>query len=191
MLIKHRGSDGLTINFYRASQDIIKEDLKKMLNWTRKKDKIGGPTNSSFLALIPKDKSPLTLDRFIPISLCNTSYKIMSKTLASRMKSIMGRLILDSQGGFVTGRQILNNIIIIQEQIHSSMERKKQGLVIKLDMENAFHRSNHFFLFEIMSKFGFSKRFVRWVKACISRLWIAPLVNGRPSKLFQATRGLR
>ena len=46
--------DGFTINFYIAKWDIIKEDLKKMLNWTRKKDKISGATNSSFLALIPK-----------------------------------------------------------------------------------------------------------------------------------------
>ena len=85
--------NGFTINFYRAAWDIIKEDLKKMLNWTRKKDKIGGETNSSFLALIPKEKNPSTLDRSRPISLCNTSYKILSKNLASRMKSIMGRLI--------------------------------------------------------------------------------------------------
>ena len=43
------------INFYRAAWDIIKEDLKKMLNWTRKKDEIGGATNSTFLDFIPKD----------------------------------------------------------------------------------------------------------------------------------------
>ena len=70
------------------------------------------------------------------------------------------------------------------------MERKQQGMAIKLDMENAFDRLNHFFIFEIMSKFGFYKRFVRWVKACISNRWIAPLVNDRPTKLFQAARGL-
>ena len=67
---------------------------------------------------------------------------------------------------------------------------KQQGMAIKLDMENAHDMVNHFFLFEVMSKFGFSKIFVRWVKFCISRSWIAPLVNGRPSKFFQATRGL-
>ena len=102
----------------------------------------------------------------------------------------MGRLISYSQGGFVARRQILDNIIIVQESIHSSVERKKQGMAIKLDMTNAFDRVNHLFLFEIMFKFGFSKRFVKWVKACINRSWITPLVNGRPSKFFQATMGL-
>ena len=100
------------------------------------------------------------------------------------MKNIMGCLISDSQGGFEAGHQILNNIIMVQESIHSSVERKQQGMAIKLDMENAFDRVNHFFLFEVMSRFGFSERFVRWVKACISKPWIVPLVNGRPSKFF-------
>ena len=98
------------------------------------------------------------LDRFKPISLCNTSYKILSKILATRVKSIMGRLISDSQGVFVAGRQILDKIIIVQESIHSSMENKQQCMAIKLYVANAFDRVNHFFLFEIMSKFGFSKR---------------------------------
>ena len=64
-------------------------------------------------------------------------------------------------------------------------------MAIKLDMANAFDRLNHFFLFEIMSKFGFSIRFIRWIKACIDSPWIAPLVNGKPTKFFQATRGIR
>ena len=51
---KSPGPEGFTINFYRVAWDIIKEDLKKILNWTRKKDKIGGATNSTFLDLIPK-----------------------------------------------------------------------------------------------------------------------------------------
>ena len=55
---KSPGPDAFTIKFYRVAWDIIKEDLKKMLNWTREKDKIRGATNSTFLDLIPKEKTP-------------------------------------------------------------------------------------------------------------------------------------
>ena len=103
----------------------------------------------------------------------------------------MKHLISDSQEGFVVEWPILDNIIIVQEAIHSSLEIKQQGMAIKLDMANAFDRVNHFFLFEIMSRLGFSKRFIRWTKACIISPWIATLINGRPSKFFQASRGLR
>ena len=40
---------GFTINFDRATWDMIKEDLKIMLNWTRKKDKVGGAPTLPFL----------------------------------------------------------------------------------------------------------------------------------------------
>ena len=84
----------------------------------------------------------------------------------------------------------MDNIIIVQEAIHSSIERKQQGMAIKLDMENAFDKVNHFFLFEIMLKLGFSKKLCRWIKARVGRPWIAPLVNGRLAGFFQASQGL-
>ena len=61
----------------------------------------------------------MSIDCLRPISLCNTSYKILSKIMATRMKKIMGKLISDTQGEFVLGRQILDHIIIVQEAILS------------------------------------------------------------------------
>ena len=89
------------------------------------------------------------------------------------------------------GRQILDNIIIVQESIHSTMEIKQYGMVIKLDMANSFDKINHNFLLGFMQKMGFSLEFIRWIKDCIGNLWIAPLVNRRPTNIFQASRGLR
>ena len=104
----------------------------------------------------------------------------------------MAKIILETRGGFITGRQIMDNIIIVQEAIHSSLEHKEQGMAIKLDLANAFNRVNHFYLFELILKMGFSKKNCRWIKACVSiPAWIMPLVNGRPTGFFQASRGLR
>eukprot|EP00253_Pinus_taeda_P006677 PITA_06677 len=64
-------------------------------------------------------------------------------------------------------------------------------MVIKLDLANAFDRVRHEFLFAVMEKLGFSTKFINWVKACIASPWIAPLVNGRSTDFFQASRGLR
>ena len=99
----------------------------------------------------------------------------------------MTKIISETRGGFITGKQIMDNIIIVQEATHSSIERRQQGMAIKVDMANTFDRVNHFFLFEIMLKLGFSKKFYRWIKACVGSPWIALLVNGRPMGFFQAS----
>jgi hypothetical protein len=54
-----------------------------------------------------------------------------------------------------------------------------------------FDRVRHNFLFKVMENFGFAPAFISWIKACIGSPWIAPLVNGRATRFFQATRGLR
>jgi hypothetical protein len=123
--------------------------------------------------------------------LCNASYKILSKLLANRLKPLLGQLISPTQGGFVKGRHILDNVILVQEAIHSSHQRKEQGMLIKLDMANAFDRVKRSFLYKVLLSYGFSPEFVNLIKACIDKPWIAPLVNGRPANYFQASRGIR
>jgi len=108
---KALGPDGFTIDFYKVCWDIIKIDLLKMIQGFFGKAKVGGGINSTFLALIPKEANPETFGRFRPISLCNASYKILSKIIANRIKPLLDKLISNAQGGFVKGRHMLDNII--------------------------------------------------------------------------------
>jgi hypothetical protein len=64
-------------------------------------------------------------------------------------------------------------------------------MLIKLDMENAFDWVKLSFLYKVLLSFGFSSDFVNLIKACTEKPWIAPLVNGRLTNYFQASRGLR
>eukprot|EP00253_Pinus_taeda_P024211 PITA_24211 len=188
---KALGPDGFTARFYLTCRPTIKKDLLRMIRKSQTCTKIGGSTNSAFLALILKDKGATDFNRFMPISFCNTSYKLITKIIANCIKEIMSVIIPKNQGGFIKGRKILDNIVLVQEAIHSSCHRKEKGMVIKLDLTNAFDRVRHDFLFSVMEKFGFSKVLITWVKACIASPWIAPLVNGRSTEFFQASRGLR
>eukprot|EP00253_Pinus_taeda_P010539 PITA_10539 len=188
---KSPGLDGFPINFYRDHWQLIKKDLAKMLRGIQRKGKMGGFTNSTFLALIPKENQPTSFSRFQPISLCNSSYKIFTKIIAMRLQPLLPSLISENQGGFLSNRQIHDTITLVQEAIHSSSSRQEKGFVLKLDLANAFDRVSHSFLFVVLGKMGFNSSFINTIAACISGPWISPLINGRPCEAFQSSRGLR
>ena len=98
---KAPGPDGFSIHLYRVCWNYIKFDLVRMISAFLSKAKVGGNTNSTFPALIPKKVNLAYFDRFRPISLCNASYKILAKLLANRLKPFLGTLISLLQGGFV------------------------------------------------------------------------------------------
>ena len=85
--------NGFSFHFYKSCWKIIKSDLLRMNSNFLKKAKVGGCTNSTFLALIPKEVIPASFDRFQPILLWIASYKILAKLLANRLKPLLGNLI--------------------------------------------------------------------------------------------------
>lgn len=57
------------------------------------KKKMGGHTRSSYLVLVPKEANPSTFNKFKPISLCNSSYNIITKIVANRIKKVLHLII--------------------------------------------------------------------------------------------------
>jgi hypothetical protein len=84
----------------------------------------------------------------------------------NRIKKLLEKLISPSQEGFVKARHILDNVILVQETIHSSHQCQEQGMLIKLDMVNSFDQVRHSFLLQVLSVFGFIPSFISLIKAC-------------------------
>ena len=75
--------------------------------------------NKTFIVLILKVKNATKVTEFRPISLYNVIYKIITKTIANRLKLILPSVISESQIPFVPNQLISNNSIVAFELMHS------------------------------------------------------------------------
>jgi hypothetical protein len=101
---KSPGPDGWTTEFFTLFFDVVGDDLLDMVEDSRTRGKIQKSLNSTFLTLIPKENSSRTFGDYIPISLCNLCYKLISKVIANRIKPILSRELSVKQLGFLKGR---------------------------------------------------------------------------------------
>lgn len=101
------------------------------------------PLNHTYIALVPKIEKPKKVLDFRPISLCNVIYRIMTKIITNRLKTILHQIVSPTQSAFILNRLITDNIIISYECLHKirHSEGKKQGLLaLKLDTSKAYDR---------------------------------------------------
>nr|KAJ0198799.1 hypothetical protein LSAT_V11C600337540 [Lactuca sativa] len=139
---KAPGPDGLTFKFIKTYWEIIKDDVMKFVFHFDKFGTFARGFNSTFISLVPKVKDPISLTDYRPISFMGCMSKIISKILATRIKSVIGDLIGDVQSAYVEGRSILDGPLMINELISWSKVAKRKILMFKVDFDKAFDSIN-------------------------------------------------
>lgn len=140
---KAPGPDGLHARFFQKYWDIIGNKVTKICLEVLNEGKDISPLNKTFISLIPKVHQPKKMEEYRPISLCSVIYKLIAKTLANRLKKVLGSIISQTQAAFVPGRLITDNVVVGFECIHAinSKRKGKSGITaLKLDMSKAYDR---------------------------------------------------
>lgn len=129
-----------------------------------------------------------------PIALCNVVYKIISKVLANRLKTILHHIISDTQSAFIPGRLITDNILVSFEVMHY-MKRKHAGkeamMTLKLDMSKAYDRVEWGFLRAMLQKMGLNEKWVTLLMSCVSSVRYPITTEGKEIGPIIPSRGLR
>lgn len=155
---KSPGPDGMIPGFYQKFWHIVGGDIVNIVKQFFLTGYIDHHLRGTNIALIAKKKNPTLMTELRPISLCNIVYKIISKVMANRLKSIIDLIISDTQSAFIPGRLITDNIMVAYEVMHF-MKRKirgKQGwMALKIDMSKAYDRVEWSYLEAVLYKIGF------------------------------------
>lgn len=90
---KALGPDGLHAIFYQKMWEIVGDSVVNMANEFFSTGELQEGMNDTNIALISKIDNPERPTNFRPISLCNVSYKIITKAMANRLKDVMKEVI--------------------------------------------------------------------------------------------------
>jgi len=85
----------------------------------------------------------------------NVSYKIIVIAITLKFRSILPLIIQPEKIGFVKGRYILDNVIIVWEGMEWTHKFGKEALFIKIDFEKAYDRVEWNFILNMLKDLGF------------------------------------
>lgn len=187
---KSPGCDGLTSEFYKAFADILTPMLWKVFKYMEEKQRVPESMATGMITLIFKNRgSKQKLENYRPISLLNVDYKILAKVLSMRMKSVLGSIIAPTQAYSVPGRDIADTICSVRDVIKHMEE--EGGVVMSLDLNKAFDRVEHDYLYKTMKKFGFGNKLVNWIKLLYNEAKSCVKCNGVLTDSFPLERSVR
>ncbi|XP_054801608.1 uncharacterized protein LOC129305663 [Prosopis cineraria] len=191
--LKSPGPDGLNALFFQSQWKFIGNSVINMVQCIFNNPSLVHKINGMLLILIPKKERPESIHDFRPISLCNVIYKVVTKVIANRVKSLLPTIIAPNQCGFISGRTSSDNIIISQEVIHSmsNMKGKKGFMAIKIDLEKAYDRVNWDFLISCLEEINLPTKLVEVIQQCVRSSKMQLLWEGSKIEEFKPTRGLR
>ncbi|XP_027062993.2 uncharacterized protein [Coffea arabica] len=191
---KAPGQDGMSPLFFQKFWNFIKSDIIPAIKAFFHSGHMLKSVNHTVISLIPKILHPTNLKNFRPISLCSVLYKIISKILANRLKSVLDLCISKTQSAFIPERQILDNVIIAHEYMHF-LKNKRQGkegyMAIKLDMAKAYDRVEWQCLMDMMEKMGFCSKWINWIHSCLKTVSYSFNCNGEIKGFVTPERGIR
>lgn len=180
--------DGFTKEFYIAAWSIIGKNFVTSVQSYFEKRHMPSGVNATILALIPKKFDTQNMKYFRLIACCNAIYKVISKILANRLKTLLPEAIQPNQILFIKGCLLLKNVLLATELVKDyHKDSISPWCALKIDITKAFDTVR----WEVLKIMGIPEIFIHWIKGCISTTTFSVSLNGELEGFFANSRGLR
>lgn len=188
---KSSGPDGFNAGWVKTMWPLICNKVMEFFHKLYSDCLIPRGVNSSFIVLIPKITNPDSFNHFRPISLINSSLRLLLKVLANRLKKCLGKVISVKQSAFLKGRNISDSILMVNEVIHAMRTYRTDGLILNLDFSKAYDSIDWSCLLAVLRCIKLGDKWIRWIEAILLSTRMSILVNGSPTAEFSLSRGIR
>lgn len=161
--------DGFQAIFYKSQREVVGESFCSLIRNIFENPSTIAELNHPPISFIPQQEYVTSIKHFRPISLCNLSYKTVTNILSTRLRMVIEELVDPCQCSFIPNRNSRNNIIIVQEVIHSMKNKNGQSgwIAIKVDQEKTYDRLNWDFVVDTLRNIGLPNDVINLVRCCM------------------------
>ena len=189
---KTPGTDGFPPDFYKFFWKDLGDLVYESLSFALDKGEMSIDQKRGVINLIPKkDKDLRRLKNWRPISLLNTDYKILTKTMATRLKNVLPSVINADQVAYLKNRYIGQNIRTIIDVMEYTKANEEDGIIAFFDFEKAFDSIDWRVIDEALESFNIGQGFRKWVQTVYHNITSCVTNCGYSSEHFNMSRGVR
>ena len=162
---KQAGPNRVPNIVYRTLSKHFAPKLARVINEAIKGEPLPKAMLEGDITLLHKKNSREDIRNYRPITLLNADYKVYTRVLARRMRTVVHQFVSESQKGFVPDTFIADCSMLmnlVESWVNDDPE-DRQGVMLFLDMEKAFDRVSYTYLNEALDTLGFGPKFRRAV----------------------------
>jgi hypothetical protein len=170
---------------------LVQDTLVQVFNQALLNQTVPTSWQENLVCLLPKKGDLSLLKNWRPISLINCDAKIFTRIMNTRIRYVCTPLITELQSGFMPGRWIADNGMMLQILAQHVREYSTPEVALLLDQEKAYDRIHPLYLRHVLLRLGF-------LKVCVNSLIhlffgnrVRINVNGHYTDYVDQQRGLR
>ena len=186
------GPDGIQYSFIKHFWKDMGPAIINAWNFSLDHGDLPSSHKLSYLKLIPKaGKDTRVITNLRPITLSNTDHKLITKTYAKKLTSIVSKHIGEEQTAYIPGRLINDNVrSILMTMDLAAVDNSVDGVVVSLDAKKAFDSVDHRFVRRSLKAFGL-ECFIPIFNTLYKDLRSDILINGAPIQGYKILKGVK
>ena len=189
---KSTGPQSIPVNLLKLIADLIVLPLGKIINNSFSDGIFPDALKSCKVVPIHKGGSMDDLNNYRPISLLSIFDKIIEKLIHHRLYNFLEfhNILFDNQFGFRKNNSTSFALMQITEKIKETIENKKFGCGIFIDLRKAFDTVNHKILLKKLEHYGIRGIALNWFTSYLFNRKQFVFHNGESSNLQPITCGV-
>ncbi|XP_074277721.1 uncharacterized protein LOC141601346 [Silene latifolia] len=189
---KSPGPDGFNSQFFKDSWEIVGPGICDAIKDFFSTGKLLKQLNTTNITLIPKVSNPTSVLEFRPIACCNIIYKCIPKLLCNKLGKVLPDLVSINQGGFIKGRNIVENVLICQDLVRLyNRKAASPRCLVNIHLRKAYDSVEWDFISHMLHHMKSPAQFIGWIMSYVTSPTYSLTLNGNSFGFFKGKCGLR